>query len=258
MFIRVRRKILNIKYSIIRERTVINTIQNTLSKKLLEEMSTCLITSAEQIIVNYTFLFNTQFAHLIDVVIPSTDTIIRYNESIFTEEYESLNTILKTGRKDIETFAKAKYYLDTYFLSVTTKGILKYQYKKNYLLNLQDICQELSVSSATLNRYVRLGLEEVTGEDGISKLYPKHNTFYFKDALWALEIQGLNQDFIIRNRSTQETKEYLLGEIKVFEERYGTTFKDFVKATSNPDELDKPLDYHTWQHLEEELEKLKD
>ncbi|AQQ52264.1 MerR family transcriptional regulator [Planococcus lenghuensis] len=155
-----------------------------------------------------------------------------------------------------ESFAKAKYFLEELFFSVTKKGELFYTYHSGSLLNSAELQKELGVSRATISRYVQQGMEVIpkTGH----KRYPLHNTFYWKNGIWAAQLQVQQERYRIRNQTMEQLIEELQAEVLAFETAYKGTFEEVFGDIQDPYQLSKPDDYFDWHDAIEELKRIDD
>lgn len=227
-------------------------------EKFSEELVTSLSKHPDiqtvQLVTHYVYAMQMKYHSYLIAIIPSKDTAFSQENAIYNKWTEELNKVLVDKELPfIESFAKAKYALDQMFLSITKKGILEYTYSSKALLASHQLKVELSVSKATISRYVALGMETVNGVG--HHRYPLHNAFYWKDGVWASRIQALYQAYHLRNRTTEDVIKELKDEIKGFEDSYNGTFKEIFGHVKDPYELDEPDDYLNWRNALEELSK---
>lgn len=117
-----------------------------------------------------------------------------------------------------------------------------------------EVAKLLNISTVTLNKYVKQGLECVNTT--AHKKIPRHAIEVMKDPVYALLMQMVAQK---RKRLNQSPKERLIEineELASFQIKYRkrTFAEQFGQLTG--DDLDDPADYYRWKHLEEEMQEI--
>ncbi|MGM0878100.1 MAG: hypothetical protein ACQEWV_26145 [Bacillota bacterium] len=207
----------------------------------------------------YSTAVTTKHQRFVEGILISDDTIFKDSPEIDPEFLKKLNLTLRITESPLNNFSKLKYFLDTFFFKITEKGVLNYNYQKDYLLKSSEIQESLNISRATLHRYTKLGLEYAAVKK--HNAYPAHNIFYWKNGSWALKIQALYQAFKIRNRTGDSLIIELKEEIKELEEQYKgkfeVVFADVLSGKKDVYDLEEPDDFTNWRDLIEELKELK-
>lgn len=150
-------------------------------------------------------------------------------------------------------FGKLKIDFEYWYYQLGGKEI-NFIYCKDYLLKPNQVAKELGVSTVTLNKYIKQGLEciDTTSHNKI----PKHVVDIWKDPFYSIKMQMLYQEKKLRKQTPedriQEINQELLGfQIKYKAKKCYEAFDD-----CNIDSLDDPSDYYEWRDLEEEKEIL--
>lgn len=204
----------------------------------------------------YSLTTQTKYKNYIIGVSPSSDTIFKQQASIDTRVLDALDEGLRAIDNSIDNFGKVKYALDKFFYDITEKGVLIYTYQKQYLISSSRLGKILNISRPTIHRYKELGLESVEGVGHSS--YPLHNTFYWKDGIWASRIQSLYQSFKLRNQTNLEIIAEIEKEVEAFKKKYGGTFDEVFGKVTDPYQTPQVDDYYTWRDLLEDLKNLHD
>lgn len=179
------------------------------------------------------------------------------DEGAIKEVYTALFEELKSSHSELlESFAKAKYYLDKLFYDLTEQGYITYLYDQSHLISSEEVRKQLGISRPTLSRYVERGLETTNAKS--HKSYPSHVVFYWKDGKWVSRIQTLFQLFKLRNRTQKDVIKELELEDKKYRKLYGNKpFSEVFLDVVNPDDLKEPEDYYNWKDIVEELQEVK-
>ncbi|BDG33794.1 helix-turn-helix domain-containing protein [Parageobacillus thermoglucosidasius] len=229
-------------------------VREEICMKLVEKLNEHPDISSAGLVAYYAYAMQMKFFSYLIAVTPSKDSIFKQENAQYSEWTENLNIILADKEAPlVESFAKAKYYLDQLFFNITERGVLEYTYHKKALITSRQLQEHLGVSRSTISRYVNSGMEMVSGVG--HHCYPLHNVFYWSDGVWASRIQVLYQSYRLRNRTKTDLIDEIKAEIKQFEEKYGGTFEDVFKDVTDPYELDEPDDYFDWRDALEELKK---
>ncbi|MBO0602518.1 hypothetical protein I2483_12695 [Sporosarcina sp. E16_3] len=206
----------------------------------------------------YAYTIQMKFTRFVIGISPSEDTVFVEENVEGKEIIEQINLAI-SGDETVKDFAIAKYYLEKLFFEITEKGRLIFHYRSNYLVSSSAIRSELKVSRATIMRYVENGMEKVK-ELG-HKCYPKHNALYWKDGVWVLRIQALQEKFKLRNQCEVDLITEIEEQIKEYEKQYGGLFKkvfaDIVSGEVNIYDLEEPDDYKDWRDLLKDLERIR-
>jgi DNA-binding transcriptional regulator GbsR (MarR family) len=230
-------------------------VREEIYMKLVEKINEYPNISTAELVAYYAYAMQMKFFSYLIAVTPSEDSIFKQETAQYSEWTENLNSVLVDKEALlIESFAKAKYYLDQLFLNITDIGVLEYTYHKEALITSGDLQKLLGVSRPTISRYVDSGMEKVPIPS--LRCYPKHSVFYWSNGIWASKIQVLYQSYKLRNQTKTDLIKEIIDEIKRFEDKYKGTFEDVFKDVTDPYELDEPDDYFDWRDALEEFEKL--
>ena len=207
----------------------------------------------------YAYTIQTKFTRFVIGISPSEDTVF-VEENVEGKEIMEQINIAISGDETVKNFAIAKYYLEKLFFEITEKGRLLFYYRSSYLVSSSAIRSEMKVSRATIMRFVENGMEKVEGVG--HKCYPKHNALYWKDGVWVLRIQALQEKFKLRNQSEVDLIKEIEGQIKEYENQYGGSFEkvfaDIINGELNIYDLEEPDDYKDWRDLLKDIEKVRE
>ncbi|WP_176586135.1 hypothetical protein [Priestia megaterium] len=208
-----------------------------------------------------------RYPNILMRVIPSSTTIYKEKDKLYESfsfainEVKELSEELSSYEKDNpEGFGKVKYHLDLFFFAVTEKGNLEYTYTDDYIISVEDSCKYLDVTRPTINKYMRMGLEQISTTK--HKKIPIHAVMLWKDPEWLTNIQTLHGMYIERNKTLQDEYREVLLKIKEFEQIYdgqpfNVVYSEVLSGKIHWDETESPSDYLLWESLEEEREKLE-
>jgi HTH domain len=230
-------------------------VREEICMKLVEKLNEYPDISSAELVAYYAYAMQMKFFSYLIAVTPSKNSIFKQENARYSEWTENLNIVLADKEAPlVESFAKAKYYLDQLFFDITERGVLEYTYHKKALITSRQLQEYLGVSRSTISRYVDCGMEKVPVPS--QRCYPLHNVFYWSNGIWASKIQELYQYYKLRNQTKTDLIKEIKDEIKRFEEKYEGTFEDVFKDVTDPYELDEPDDYFDWRDALEELKKL--
>lgn len=207
----------------------------------------------------YAYTIQMKFTRFVIGISPNEDTVFINNNNIDDEEIlEFLNASI-ANEATVGNFAVAKYYLEKLFFNNTTHGKLEFTYRDSYLISSSELSKKMEVSRATIMRYVENGMEKV--ESTGHKCYPKHNAFYWKDGIWSLRIQALQEQFKVRNRTDESLIKEISEQIEEYVKQYGgefeEVFEDVISGETNIYDLEEPDDYKDWLDLIKDLDKVR-
>lgn len=168
---------------------------------------------------------------------------------------ESIMQIKISTLSDLD-FGKMKVDLERWYYHMGGDGMY-YEYRKEYLITPKEAAELLGVSTVTLNKYMKQGLETVdtTSHNKI----PKHAIELWKDPVYAIRMQMLAQKKKLLNQTIDERLKELREEIFELQMEYKVkTFQDAMDKykISNIDVMDDPSDFRKWEDLEKEQDKL--
>ena len=150
-------------------------------------------------------------------------------------------------------FGKLKLDLESWYLQIGGEGIY-FNYHAEYLIRPSQAAEQLGVSTVTLNKYIKQGLEcvDTTSHNKI----PKHVVNLWKDPIYAIRMQMLYQNKKMRNQSPEERLKEINEELTEFQIKYKA--HTYLEAFSefDVDAMDDPADYYAWRDLKEEKEAL--
>lgn len=206
-----------------------------------------------------------RFSEYLLRVLPSKDTIYKSVQEIDESVVKSLTEFMEVFNDSKEVsplmFGRVKYYFDSFFFSLTTKGNLDYLYDDDYLLTVDEAGEKLKVSRPTINKYGKNGQLEVLDTSKHKKI-PLHAIEIWNDTVLNVKTQILREHFFTRNDSLHQQYEEILAKIKEFEKMYDNNpfnveYKDVLSGEKHWDEVDSVSDYFEWESLIEDLIELK-
>ncbi|WP_068675203.1 hypothetical protein [Oceanobacillus sp. Castelsardo] len=207
----------------------------------------------------YAYTIQMKFTRFVIGISPNEDTVFINKNDIDDEEIIEFLDASITNEATVENFAVAKYYLEKLFYDNTTRGQLEFTYRNSYLLSSSELSKKMKVSRATIMRYVANGMEKVEGAG--HRCYPKHDAFYWKDGVWSLRIQALQEQFKVRNRTDKILIKEISEQIEEYEKLYGgkleEVFEDVISGETNIYDLKEPDDYKDWLDLINDLDKVR-
>lgn len=150
-------------------------------------------------------------------------------------------------------FGKLKIDFEYWYYQLGGKDI-HFIYRDDYLLKPSQVADQLSISTVTVNKYIKQGLECIDTKN--HNKIPQHAVDLWNDPICSLKMQMLYQEKKIRKQSPQDRIQEIDQEILAFQIKYKTIkCQDFFKS-SEIDFLDDPSDYYEWRDLEEEKDSL--
>src|SRR5690625_1536811 len=150
-------------------------------------------------------------------------------------------------------FGKLKLDLEEWFYLIGGKEI-SFTYQKDYLLTPSDVAEKLKVSTVTVNKYVKQGMEMI--DTTSHHKFPKHVVPLWQDPASCLKMQMIAQNKKLIQQTGQERFIKLSEEIAEFQYKYGVNTVSEAFKEEDVDSLDDPFDYFEWRDLEEEKNEL--
>ncbi|MFA9560605.1 DNA-binding protein [Evansella sp. AB-rgal1] len=151
-------------------------------------------------------------------------------------------------------FGKLKLDLEQWYYQIGGKDIT-FDYVESYLLTTSETAELLGVSTVTVNKYMKRGLEQVN-TNSHNKI-PKHVVPLWKDPVYSIKMQMLYQEKKIRNQSPEERLKEVISELLDFQIKYEADTLEEAFPIVNGDDIDGLPDYYEWEALEEEYQQLK-
>jgi hypothetical protein len=131
---------------------------------------------------------------------------------------------------------------------------IEFSYQKSYLMKPNEAATALGISTVTLNKYIKQGLECL--DNGSQNKIPKHAVELLRDPVYGVLMQMLGQKKKHLNQTPAERMGEIYQEIAELQLRYGVmTFEEAFREF-NGDEMDDPTDYYRWKDLVEELDEI--
>ncbi|KOP79561.1 hypothetical protein AMS59_06925 [Lysinibacillus sp. FJAT-14745] len=153
---------------------------------------------------------------------------------------------------DLE-FGKLKIDFEYWYYQLGGKEI-HFLYREDYLLKPNEVAKELGISTVTLNKYIKQGLECVDTKN--HNKIPKHSIDIWKDSFYSIKMQMLYQEKKMRKQTPHDRIQEINQELLEFQLKYKKKKCDEAFIDCNINELDDPSDYFEWRDLEEEKETL--
>ncbi|WP_188386183.1 helix-turn-helix domain-containing protein [Ornithinibacillus halotolerans] len=150
-------------------------------------------------------------------------------------------------------FGKFKHNLEYWYYEIGGKQIT-FNYHKDYLLTPTEAAKELGVSTVTINKYIKQGLEEV--DTNSHKKIPKHAIQLWKDTSYTIKVKALAQKRKLQNQSPKERISEINEELLELQLKYGVRTWQEAFGDYNIVEMEDRADYYDWQDLEDEKEML--
>lgn len=180
---------------------------------------------------------------------------------LFSSEHETnlLNWLdrlvdIKLPLSDLE-FGKLKIDFEHWYYELGGTNIA-FEYHEAYLLTPAEAADALGVSTVTIYKYAKQGMELV--ENGTHKKYPKFVIEIMNVPTYSFLMRLNFQNKQLRNQTPRERLKQVNDGIFEYQSHYGKLFcKEYFGE--NDDSMDDPTDYYRWRDLEEEraeLEKL--
>ncbi|MFZ3590099.1 hypothetical protein ACOI1C_12655 [Bacillus sp. DJP31] len=205
-----------------------------------------------------------QYSSFLLRIIPSKDTVYKPANEIDNHTIVKLKSLIEvlTNKKygTSKELGVIKFYLDAFFLSITTKGKLEYLYDGSYLLTVDEVAERIGINHQTIHRYGKNGQLEIV-ETTNHRQIPLHVIEILKDADLMTRIQLLSNAYLERENSLSRRCEKIMIKIKKFEENYNNqpfekVYKDVIKGNKHWDEVESVSDYFEWEALVEELQEI--
>lgn len=168
---------------------------------------------------------------------------------------ESIMQVRVSKLSDFD-FGKMKVDLERWYYHMGGEGMY-YEYQENYLITPKEAAELLGVSTVTLNKYMKQGLETVdtTSHNKI----PKHAIALWKDPVYAIRMQILTQEKKNLNQTLDERLQEVREEIFELQKEYKVkTIQEALKKykMGNLDAMDDPADFRKWKDLVKEHDQL--
>lgn len=131
---------------------------------------------------------------------------------------------------------------------------MEFLYREDYLLKPKQASKQLGISTVTLNKYIKHGLEcvDTTSHHKI----PKHAVDIWKDPVYSIKTQMVFQAKIHQKQTTQERIQEINQELLEFQIKFKAMNCLEAFKNINIHSLDDPSPYYEWRDLEEEKEIL--
>ncbi|PLT44294.1 hypothetical protein B8V81_2725 [Paenibacillus pasadenensis] len=134
---------------------------------------------------------------------------------------------------------------------------IEFSYQKSYLMKPSEAAEALGISTVTLHKYIKQGLECL--DNGSQNKIPKHAVELLKDPVYGVLMQLIGQKKKRLHQKPAERLGEIYKEIAEYQIRYGAATVHEAFAEYDGDEMDDPTDYYRWKDLTEEItEILKD
>lgn len=153
---------------------------------------------------------------------------------------------------DLE-FGKLKIDFEIWYYELGGEHV-EFSYQKEYLLKPKDASKALGISTVTLNKYIKQGLECL--DNGSQNKIPNHAIELLRDPVYGILMQMVGQKKKRLSLTPVERLGEIYQEIAGLQIKYGTKTYQEAFAEYNGDEMDDPTDYYRWQDLVEELEEI--
>ncbi|WP_164523112.1 DNA-binding protein [Paenibacillus baekrokdamisoli] len=158
---------------------------------------------------------------------------------------------IKMPLSDLD-FGKLKIDFEHWYYELGGTEI-QFEYHDSYLLTPAEAADALGVSTVTIHKYAKQGMEMV--ENSKHKKYPKYVVEIMKNANYSFLMRINYQNQKIRNQTPKERLKEVNAAITEFQVLYGTMHcKD--QFGEYDDSMDDPTDYYRWKDLEEEQAEL--
>lgn len=178
---------------------------------------------------------------------------------LLSEEHKSdlLNWLDKL--KNIEypatdmEFGKLKIDFERWYYKIGGESIT-FIYHDSYLLTPKETAEKMQISKVTLNKYISQGLDciDTTAHNKI----PQYVVELWKHPLYAVRMQMMYQERLLREQTPEERLRVINNEITVFQIKYGVELCSEAFKEFDGDSMDDPTDYYTWKDLEEEKQEI--
>lgn len=150
-------------------------------------------------------------------------------------------------------FGKLKIDFEHWYMQLGGEKI-EFVFVEHYLMTPSEAAAALNISTVTLQKYIKQGLDCVDTEK--HRKIPKYAIDLLKDPIYGIRMQILAQEKKKGKQSKEERAKEIALELMDLQLKFkGKTFKEAF-ADYNGDEMDDPTDYHRWLDLEEELAEI--
>ncbi|MFD0715484.1 DNA-binding protein [Paenibacillus sp. GCM10027626] len=150
-------------------------------------------------------------------------------------------------------FGKLKTDFEIWYYELGGEHI-EFNYPKSYLLKPSEAADALGISTVTLNKYVKQGLECL--ENGSQHKIPKHAVELLRDPIYGILMQMIAQKKKRLRQTPSERLAEIYQEIAELQLKYQKRTSKEAFSEFNGDEMDDPTDYYRWTDLEKEMEEI--
>ncbi len=127
---------------------------------------------------------------------------------------------------------------------------IEFSYQKNYLIKPSEAAEQLGVSTVTLNKYIKQGMECLN--NGSQNKIPKYAVELLRDPVYGVLMQMIGQKKKRMQQPPSERLGEIYKEIAEYQIKYGTETYQEAFSEYDGDEMDDPTDYNHWKDLVEE------
>lgn len=153
-------------------------------------------------------------------------------------------------------FGKIKFDLERWYSNMGGEKMY-FEYQEGYLITPKEAADLLSVTTVTINKYIKQGLETI--DTTSHRKIPKHAIELWRDPVYAIRIQMLSQQKKMQNQTAEERLKEVRDEIIELQKKYKAKTSEKALADRgiiNLDAFDDPAPFREWMDLEEEHEEL--
>lgn len=167
--------------------------------------------------------------------------------------YKTLESItqIESPVSDFD-FGKMKVDVEQWYYRMGGEGMY-FEYREEYLITPKEAAELLGISTVTLNKYMKQGLEAI--DTTSHHKIPKHAVALWQDPVYAIRMQMLEQEKKLRNQTPEERLKEVLEEITELQKKYkAKTISEALAKYEivDIDTIDDPSDFRKWKDLEEE------
>lgn len=155
-------------------------------------------------------------------------------------------------------FGKMKVDIEQWYYDMGGEGMY-FEYQETYLMTPREAAQSLGVSTVTINKYMKQGLEVM--DTPSHRKVPKHAVEVWSDPVYAIRIQKLEQTKKLRNQTPEDRLKEIRDDITRLQKKYQTKTVAEAKTLykiNDIDAMDDPSHFREWNDLEEEYRELLD
>ncbi|QBK25154.1 helix-turn-helix domain-containing protein [Ureibacillus thermophilus] len=152
-----------------------------------------------------------------------------------------------------EEFGKLIIELEQWYYKIGGKN-LKIYYNENYLLTPKEAANMLSVSTVTIHKYMKQGLENL--ETRSHRKIPKHAVLLWKDSKYCILMQRIYHEKKLRNQTPEDRIKEAKHELLDLQLKYGVDTLEQAWKLVDEEKMDIS-EYYEWEALEDELRELE-